>query len=377
MDSFIKWMGGKSRMRGEIIDLIPPHKSYCEVFGGAGWVLFGKPPSPAEFLNDIDGELVNLFLVVRDRLSSFIECFERLPVSEALFNSWCIDDKDGIPVLDLDLQKQDEDALGIPGSALDIERAVMTYYIVMNSFNGKIGGKPVFAVYPGKEAGVSKFYSTDWEAVRDRLKRVTLLSRDFGRVIKTVDNRDTFFYLDPPYLCATDNARYYRYTFNRSDHEKLLVYLGELEGKFLLSYGDDPLIWGMYKDFNIRRSEVQKGELLISNYDMSDDPFYLQTGYTNTSRASTGGIPSLAVYPFGIPGRARPRVPDGIPARDLIRRAPWSVPNCPGCGSRKVQSWYKRLSLGDGKRSFKSKDKFGSAFGCEVCGVLFRGGGGV
>src|SRR5438552_4674528 len=67
LNSPFKWVGGKSRLRKAIIDLLPPHTCYVEPFAGAAWVLFGKPPSDVEVLNDIDQELVNFFRVVKYR----------------------------------------------------------------------------------------------------------------------------------------------------------------------------------------------------------------------------------------------------------------------------------------------------------------------
>ncbi len=59
MRSFIGWVGGKSRLAGDIVKLFPKHKTYVEVFGGAGWVLFKKSPesSQVEVYNDINGNL--------------------------------------------------------------------------------------------------------------------------------------------------------------------------------------------------------------------------------------------------------------------------------------------------------------------------------
>lgn len=61
LNSPIRWVGGKSRLRKHIIPLIPPHTCYVELFAGGAWVLFGKQPSPVEVLNDIDQELINFF----------------------------------------------------------------------------------------------------------------------------------------------------------------------------------------------------------------------------------------------------------------------------------------------------------------------------
>ena len=58
-------MGGKSKLRKTIIEMIPDHTCYIELFFGAGWVYFGKEPSKVEVINDIDKELINLFRMIK------------------------------------------------------------------------------------------------------------------------------------------------------------------------------------------------------------------------------------------------------------------------------------------------------------------------
>lgn len=65
MNSPIPWLGGKRLLRKRVISLFPEHKCYVEVFGGGAWVLFGKEPSSVEVLNDIDGELINFYRIVK------------------------------------------------------------------------------------------------------------------------------------------------------------------------------------------------------------------------------------------------------------------------------------------------------------------------
>lgn len=50
----LAWMGGKSRLADRIVQRLPEHETYCEVFAGAAWVLFRKPPSQVEILNDVN-----------------------------------------------------------------------------------------------------------------------------------------------------------------------------------------------------------------------------------------------------------------------------------------------------------------------------------
>ena len=83
INSPFRWVGGKSRLRRHIIPLLPPHTCYVEPFAGAAWVLFGKPPSSVEVINDIDQELINFFRVIKERPEELIASFEWDLVSRA------------------------------------------------------------------------------------------------------------------------------------------------------------------------------------------------------------------------------------------------------------------------------------------------------
>lgn len=82
----IKLVGGKSKLAPLIISMFPKHICYIEVFGGAGHVLFAKPPSTVEVYNDLDGELVNFFRVVKHRHQELIRAFDWVLVSRQLWN---------------------------------------------------------------------------------------------------------------------------------------------------------------------------------------------------------------------------------------------------------------------------------------------------
>ena len=77
INSPFKWVGGKSRLRKQIIPLLPKHTCYVELFSGAAWVLFGKPPSDVEVLNDLDQELVTFFRVVKEKPEELIQEFKK------------------------------------------------------------------------------------------------------------------------------------------------------------------------------------------------------------------------------------------------------------------------------------------------------------
>ena len=87
INSPLKWIGGKRLLTKTIIPLIPKHICYCEVFSGAAWVLFQKDPaiSKVEVLNDLDGELVNFYDVVKNNWRAFVRSFNYKLVSRQAF----------------------------------------------------------------------------------------------------------------------------------------------------------------------------------------------------------------------------------------------------------------------------------------------------
>src|SRR2546423_12755616 len=110
LNSPIKWVGGKSRLRKQIIALLPAHTCYVELFAGAAWVLFGKPLSDVEILNDIDQELVTFFRVIKEKPEELIAAFDLELVSRAEFGR----------LADLDSSR-----------LTDVERAHRFYYLIM------------------------------------------------------------------------------------------------------------------------------------------------------------------------------------------------------------------------------------------------------
>lgn len=116
--SLIPWMGGKQRLIKRLLPLIPSHRVYCEVFGGSGALLLNKPRSPVEVFNDIDGNLMNLFTVVRDRPAEFFAGVKGLLYSREVYETW------RLPFIQ-----------GWPGKPYGpVEQAVRFYYVVRSAF---------------------------------------------------------------------------------------------------------------------------------------------------------------------------------------------------------------------------------------------------
>ncbi len=247
-------MGGKRLLRESIIAKIPSHRCYVEAFAGAAWVYWGKPPSEIEVINDIDGNLVNLYRQIQTNVEAFYEKVWYLLVSREEYHRY----------LKL-LTKH-------PESLSDLERAVYYFYIIKHTFGGRFGAGFAFSkTHPPK----STVGHDTLLALSERLQNTYVDNLSYERILKNYDGKDTFFYCDPPYVVANDRS-FYRYYFNEQHHIELQEKLSKIEGKFLLSYDDVPLIRELYKDFAIEQTDpVQyslskkrqvKKELLIRNY---------------------------------------------------------------------------------------------------------------
>jgi len=260
MNSLISWVGGKKYLRKYIIPQIPKHDLYCEVFGGAGWVLFGKSSDKndwiidktkkyTEIYNDINGELVNFWKYVKHHPKAFVTELNEYIVSREIW-----DDFQNTTVM------------------TEIQRAVRFYYLLGMSYGSQSHN---FCIKTGKNLPLRDLATV--EKATERLKNVIIERKDFELLILKCDDKNTFFYIDPPYykrenLYKRDDAEAFK------GHELLADTLKMIKGKFLLSYNDVPYIRELYKDFNIDTVEAMysvggKGqkqdrysELIIKNY---------------------------------------------------------------------------------------------------------------
>lgn len=253
MKSCIKWVGGKSRSVNKILPLFPTHKKYVEVFGGAGWLLFGKEPSSIEVFNDFDSNLMNFWNVVRDYPTEFIESFDWMLVSREIFNQYKEIYKEGI--------YKDE-----------IHQAHTFYYLVQSGFGADMK-YPSFGT--GKDRNRLRLENIEKDILKatERLKDVKLMNSSFEKVFETYDSEETFFFIDSPYR---NTKEYAVGKFEDKQYELLFDYCKNAKGKWLYTINDDDFIRELFKDFNIRTNEVpysisnakrkKTGELIITNF---------------------------------------------------------------------------------------------------------------
>jgi DNA adenine methylase len=250
-------------MVNTLLPLIPPHKIYCEVFGGGGSLLLNKPQSEIEVYNDIDGRLVNLFMVLRDHSAEFQRRLAGLPYSRKLFDEWRAALERG-------------DAEDDP-----IEKAVQLYYCLRAGFSGKL--KSLNWAVRRSHSSPLRFKNAlaALPAIAKRLQLVNFECSDFRRCIRNWDSEQTFFFLDPPYMGCES---YYPGNFSLKDHEDLREMLGKTEGRWLLTYGDHPWIREKYRGYNIQVKLTAKLAQGFTRFQHRDKRSYLSnliiTNYT-------------------------------------------------------------------------------------------------
>ena len=258
INSFMAWVGGKKALRDEILARFPRnYKRYIEVFGGAGWVLFHKPPgNDFEVFNDFNGNLVNLYRCVREQ-------------PEALRNElrYMLNSR-----LDFEYMKG---MLHSQAVLPDVRRAAYYYALIRYSY---AAGTSTFGSQP--HAMWNNFPLI--ESAAGRLQKVVIENKACVKLIRQYDRPESFFYCDPPYYNA--DQYYEAVSSDGFDHAGLADALLGIKGKFLLSYNDCPEIRALYDRPGIvvegisRLSNIaqryengkQYPELLISNYDTTE-----------------------------------------------------------------------------------------------------------
>jgi DNA adenine methylase len=226
MKSFLSYLGGKSLLAGRILPLIPEHTCYCEVFAGAAWLLFKKPESEVEIINDINSDLVTLYRVIKHHLEEFIRYLKWLLVSRDEFERFKAE---------------------TPETLTDIQRAVRFYYLLRNGYSARIP-KPTFSISTLKRSNFNLLrIEEELSAVHLRLARVYVENLHYEEVLTRFDRPHTFFYIDPPYYGCEDY--YGKGLFSREDFSRLADMLSSLQGRFIMSINDTPEIRELFGSF--------------------------------------------------------------------------------------------------------------------------------
>ena len=238
----LPYIGGKNRLAKNIISMLPEHTTYVEAFAGGAQVLFHKPPSHVEVLNDLDFDIVNFFRVCQLHHEELIRYFR------------------------FALVKSNPDTL------TDIQRAGRFFYLQKNSFGGLVlSHKFHYGVTHPTNYNPERIPEIIEQAHR-RLARVQIESLPYQTVLDKYDRPSTVFYLDPPYW----QRRLYRHNFSEQDFIELEQRLRGIKGKFVLSLDDHPEVRKLFKSWTLTPVHIaytaqrtvgkRYHELLITNY---------------------------------------------------------------------------------------------------------------
>lgn len=226
----LRYHGGKFRLAPWIMQFFAPHTTYVEPFGGAAGVLIQKQRSYAEVYNDLDGDIVNFFQVLRDpdMRCRLLELVSLTPYSRSEFEeAW----------------KETNDP---------IERARRTAIRAQMGFGsaGATKGMTGFRIDTHRAYGTAQHlwveYPKSIAAVGQRFQGVLIENRPAIEVMQQHDRNDTLHFVDPPYLLSTrvlqaNGKGYYRHEMTDSDHQELLNVLLDLEGMVVVSGYDSDL----------------------------------------------------------------------------------------------------------------------------------------
>ena len=227
MRCVLNYPGSKWSLADWIVGLMPPHRSYLEPFFGSGAVFFSKAPAPIETINDLDGEIVNLFSVIRRQPEALAAALALTPYSRQVYDdAWA------------QLRAGEEPD--------DVERARLTlirYWQAQGaSPRKKAGWKNDVA---GREAAYAPRH---WNAlpgwVMDaalRIKDAQIEHKPATELIRRFCRPDVLIYADPPYLRSTRSSWQYRQELDEAGHVELLRALIDHPGPVMLSGYDSDL----------------------------------------------------------------------------------------------------------------------------------------
>ncbi|EBF4783683.1 DNA adenine methylase [Salmonella enterica subsp. diarizonae] len=248
----VPWIGGKRRLAKHILPLFPAHTCYVEPFCGAAALYFLKVPSKTEVINDINGELVNLYRVVKHHLEEFVRQFKWALVSRQIYK-W--------------LQDTPEETL------TDIQRAARFYYLQKQAFGGKVADH----TFGTSTTSAPRFnllrIEEELSMAHLRLSRTLIEHLDWHQCIERYDRPHTLFYCDPPYW-GTEG---YGVDFPIGNYIRMAALARSIRGRMIISVNDIPEMRQAFKGLNIQSVDISynlkvtgkatpRKELVICNF---------------------------------------------------------------------------------------------------------------
>lgn len=262
------WYGGKFNHLSWLLPLLPEAIHYCEPFGGSAAVLLNRKPSPVETYNDIDGEAVNFFRVLRDNQEALIKAIGLTPFSREELKVAAEESTTDLS----DLERARRFFVRARQVRTGLAQTASAGRWAHCKLTSRAGMAGAVSRWLGSVEGLSE--------IVQRLLRVQIENAQAIEVIQRYDSEETLFYCDPPYPHSSrGDAKAYRYEMTDNDHHKLSEVLHEVKGKVALSGYHCKLLDTLYKDWNCIESQPKQClsvkqpriEVLWTNYDTEEN----------------------------------------------------------------------------------------------------------
>lgn len=253
----VPWIGGKRRLVELLLARFPSHKCYVEVFAGGAAVFFQRHPADVEVLNDVNGDLVNLYRVVRHHLEEFVRQFKWALSSRQVFE-WT--------------------KATAPATLTDIQRAARFFYLQQQAFGGKLEGQTWGTATTAPPINLLRI-EENLSSAHLRLTNAYIENLDWAECMARYDRPHTLFYLDPPYW----ETEGYGVPFGWGQYEAIAATMASCKGKVVLSINDHPDIRRCFARFAMEELEIEytvggaqnrapRKELVIYSWDPQAEP---------------------------------------------------------------------------------------------------------
>lgn len=248
----IPWIGGKRRLAKHLLPIFPDHSCYVEPFCGAAALFFMKPPVEAEVLNDINGDLVSLYQVIKHHPEEFLRQFKWALSSRQIYE-W-MNNSPSEPLT-------------------DIQRAARFYYLQKLGFGGKVEGRTFGTATTSPPRLNLMRIEEDFSAAHLRLSRTFIEHLEWSECVRRYDRPHSLFYCDPPYW-GTEG---YGVGFGLDQYDRMAELAKTIKGKMVISVNDIPEMHKAFAGLNFKTVPItytvggsgrspERQELIITNY---------------------------------------------------------------------------------------------------------------
>ncbi len=267
------YMGGKTRLSSQIVKFIPNHKVYVEPFFGSGQVMFRKGYKDVknthnyrEIINDLDYNLINLYIQIKDNPVKLIEELNLILYNENEHNKY-------------KTNRNEYNELN------NIKKQQYYLFNTISSFGKRINGG---FQYSKTGEDNTKTFNNKIQTIKqfhERLKNTYIFNRNYKEIIKKFDSKDTFFYFDPPYKDTQ------KYETNDIDYIEFQKEIKNIKGKFIVSHYYDDYIKEYFNGYKIehlkhfrsiskqkdgKRPNKKVDEIIIMNYNIDEEESFLK-----------------------------------------------------------------------------------------------------